>query len=476
MNNNDELTRLAQAVGQGKLSRRDFLKTALMLGVSSAAASGILAACGGQAPAPAATSAPVATSVPASTSAPAQPTAADIGGDLTVWGWANDMLRATAAAFNEKYPNVKFNFVDMSWQDSHQKLAVALAAGSGAPDVMSLDGAQMQHFVRIGGLLDITKEMQPLAKDFPAYKIREASDDKGNIFAVPWDIGPVSLFYRKDILEKAGVTPPVTWDEYISAGQKLAKNGNYMMALSVTSPQPQDVGFFQKLLWQAGGSYFDQKTGAVTLDNDAGLKAMEMYARVALAGITLDVAPFTPAWFGAWKEDKIVTEPGAGWMLHVFSDNVKEGEGGYGQWRIADQLPAYEKGGAITSNLGGSNIVVTGQTKNAAAATAYALYTAASADGQVIMAQKGTFPSFLPSHQDPRMADATAGVYGDQKFNQPFIKLTPLVPNTFWRDSAFPEADVIVNAGLANVLGKRWTPKEASKAIADQIRAATLRP
>ncbi len=447
---------------KSRISRREFLKLA---GVGAAA--GALAGC----TTPAATDVPVAV-----TEAVKEVTSGEIAGELNVWSWAdNPFLRDTAAAFSEKYPKVTFKWTTMSWQDTHQKLAVALAAGSGAPDVVSIDGAQMQNFVDIGGLLDITKELTPFVKDFPAYKIAEVSDPAGKMYAVPWDIGTVSLFYRKDIFEKYEATPPTTWAEYITLGQKLAKDGVYMFPFSLTTPNPQDFAIFQKLLWQAGGSYFDKATGAVILDNDAGIKAANQYAELIFADISLEVQPFTPGMYGAWKEGKVITDIGAAWMGHVFVDNVKEGEGGYGQWRIADQLPAFEAGGTPTGNQGGSNVAATAQTKYPAAATAYCLFTCATVDGQSLMGAKGTFPGFMPALQDPRTKDATAGVYGDQKFNQPFINLTPKVPTNYWRDKAFPQADVIINAGLANIATKKWTPEEGIKNIANNVRAATLR-
>jgi hypothetical protein len=66
-------------------------------------------------------------------------------------------------------------------------------------------------------------------------------------------------------------------------------------------------------------------------------------------------------------------------------------------------------------------------------------------------------------------------VYGDEKFNDPFIKLLPLTPTAYWRDKAFPEADTIVNAGLANIATKVWKPEDGLKNIANNIRAALLR-
>ena len=92
------------------------------------------------------------------------------------------------------------------------------------------------------------------------------------------------------------------------------------------------------------------------------------------------------------------------------------------------------------------------------------------------MGNMGTFPSFYPAYEDERMLNQTAGVYGDQKFNQPFINLSPKVPTTYWRDRAFPQADVIVNAGLSNIHDKTWTGPEGLTNIANNLRAALLRP
>ena len=141
---------------------------------------------------------------------------------------------------------------------------------------------------------------------------------------------------------------------------------------------------------------------------------------------------------------------GEGAVYHLFSRvaGTKE-DRPFGDVEKEKLVPAFQKGGTPTSNLGGSNVAVTEQAKHPEAAIAYALFTCASIEGQVIMAEMGTFPSHLPTLQDPQIKDVQMGVYGDQKVYVPFIELTPLVPETYWRDSAFPEADVIVNSFLA---------------------------
>ena len=194
------------------------------------------------------------------------------------------------------------------------------------------------------------------------------------------------------------------------------------------------------------------------------------------ADISLEVQPFTPAMYGAWKEGKVVTDIGAAWMGHVFVDNVKEGEGGFGQWRVADQLPAYEAGGTPTGNQGGSNVAATAQTKYPAAAVAYCLFTCASVDGQSLDGRQGHFPGLYACPAGP--ADSGRYLPGLRRPEvQPaFINLTPKAPTNYWRDKAFPQADVIVNAGLANIATKKWTPEEGLTNIANNDPRGDLRP
>ena len=51
---------------------------------------------------------------------------------------------------------------------------------------------------------------------------------------MPADIGPGTLLYRKDLLDKAGVTEAQltqSWDGYIAAGKQIkARTGAYLLA------------------------------------------------------------------------------------------------------------------------------------------------------------------------------------------------------------------------------------------------------
>jgi lactose/L-arabinose transport system substrate-binding protein len=57
---------------------------------------------------------------------------------------------------------------------------------------------------------------------FPDFKRTELEVGDA-AYAMPWDSGPVAVFYRRDFYEKAGVDPAKikTWDDFIAAGKKV---------------------------------------------------------------------------------------------------------------------------------------------------------------------------------------------------------------------------------------------------------------
>ena len=72
----------------------------------------------------------------------------ELSGTVTVWSWdvALAHMEAQAEKFNEKYPDVEFNFEEMGVQQVYQKMTTCLQSGIGLPDIVSLEGEQMAKF------------------------------------------------------------------------------------------------------------------------------------------------------------------------------------------------------------------------------------------------------------------------------------------------------------------------------------------
>lgn len=85
------------------------------------------------------------------------------------------------------------------------------------------------------------------------------------------------LFYRKDLLEKAGVAVPTTWDEVVTASKAIRDaTGTAGIALPYGKNNGQNLMIWYNLLWGHGGDVFDA-SGAPAFNSDAGVKATEQY-------------------------------------------------------------------------------------------------------------------------------------------------------------------------------------------------------
>jgi ABC-type glycerol-3-phosphate transport system substrate-binding protein len=77
----------------------------------------------------------------------------------------------------------------------------------------------------------------------------------GSVYGVPLDMSTLALYYRTDLLEKAGIdAPPKTWEELVEDIATLKASG-------VKKPYSQDwgnldwIGYFN-YLYQAGGAFY----------------------------------------------------------------------------------------------------------------------------------------------------------------------------------------------------------------------------
>ncbi|MEU3755262.1 sugar ABC transporter substrate-binding protein [Streptomyces olivoreticuli] len=99
-----------------------------------------------------------------------------------------------------------------------QQVAAALLTDSG-PDVFESDGPTLDQ-IRGGQVVDLTDLVAGVRADFHPAALAPKTYD-GRVWAVPQVVDTQLLYYRKSLLEKAGVKPPRTLDELVDAAKRL---------------------------------------------------------------------------------------------------------------------------------------------------------------------------------------------------------------------------------------------------------------
>ncbi|WP_324715559.1 sugar ABC transporter substrate-binding protein [Carboxydochorda subterranea] len=397
---------------------------------------------------------------------------------ITVWGWdyQKKVVDGLLPDFYKLHPDIKVEWKVMQPQQVRQNMLLALSSGAGAPDVFAAESAWVGQLIAVGGIWDITDKVQALKDQFNAYKWQDVSLD-GRIYGMPWDSGPVALYYRRDVLQESGLpTDPQavadtfsTWDRYYElAGKIHSATKAYMFAHAKANNDARD---WEKLAWQAGAGYFDA-AGRVILDRrPENTRVLEFLARFWKDNMAQDAQPWTPAWYAGFADGSVATHFGAVWMGGFLKTWVAPKA--EGKWGVAP-LPAWTQGGVRTSNDGGSNLLIPAQSKHKEAAWAFVSFVTANRDAQVkAWESMDSFPSLESAYSAP-IAREPDPYFAGQPYRLVFVELAKQIP-TWYYTKDYPEANSILAAEIVNVaLGKK-TPEQAIKDAATQIRKRTGR-
>lgn len=112
--------------------------------------------------------------------------------------------------------------------------------------------------------------------DFPAAHLRHGYID-GELVGLPVRGHVQLMFYRKDLFEAAGLTPPQTWEEMVTTAKAIQDSSDAAgIALPYGKLNGQNLMVWMNLLWGNGGDLFDAD-GNPIFNSDAGVAATETY-------------------------------------------------------------------------------------------------------------------------------------------------------------------------------------------------------
>lgn len=390
------------------------------------------------------------------------------GGKLTVWIMDGtntsqaEMFAAVNKDFEAQHKGVKVNVQFVPWTAAHQKFVTSVAGGAG-PDVAEMGSTWTPEFAASGGLADLSDKVGSWdLKDKQTPGLMDSVTYDGKQYGIPWYAGVRSLIYRSDLLEKAGVQPPKTWDDLVAAATKVQKANKGVYGFAASGSNQYALYPF---IWGAGGQVAEKSGDKwnATIDSPEAQKG---------------IAFFT----GLMTQHKLSPKAAATWNAKDQVSNFQLGKLGMmigGQWEIKSilagapnlkgkigsiEIPVMNAGDTSKSFAGGSDLVVFKSTKNKDLAWDY-LQLMGSDKYQTMWAEQ---TGFFPSNTDL----LKAGTYQDDPLMKAFANQmanavnVPSAPK--W--GAVEGASTITTMTQSILTGKQ-TVAEASKAAAQQIDA-----
>lgn len=366
--------------------------------------------------------------------------------------------RAAIPAFKKLHPEIEVKVVSLAYGDHHNAMTTALATGANLPDVMAVDFGFIGKFAESGGLEDLGKapyDAKQYQSKISRFSFPQAMNANGAVAAIPCDIGPGTMFYRKDILEKAGVTESdltKSWESYIEAGKKIkAKTGAWLLPSAVDI---KDI-YMRSGLKDGEGIYFG-KDGKPLVNSPRFQKAFELAKAVRTAGIDGNVNAWTNEWTEAYKQNKFATQSFGAWFAGHLNNWLNPEQ--KGNWR-ATQLP-----GGTFASWGGSFYTIPSKAANKAAAWEFIKYLTLNKEQQLLaFSEVDAYPSLLEAQADQGALAKPIAYLGGQTARQLWKVAADKVP-AIDVDKHDVVASEIVNAELDNVLQKG---KDIKAALAD---------
>ena len=373
----------------------------------------------------------------------------------------DQIVKLALPAWQKKHPNVEVEVVSRQFGDHHTAMTTALATSSGLPDIMAIEYGFLGRFVGGGGFLDLKKKpysVERFKDKWVPFAYAQGHSAKHGQGAIPTDIGPGTLLYRKDILDKAGISEAQlteSWLSYIEAGKQIKqKTGAYLLA------HARDI---KDIVIRAGipegeGVYFKSKGKPVITEAPRFRKAFELAKSVRDNGLDGQISAWSNEWSEGFKRGQIATQMMGAWLAGHLSNWLAPDTTGL--WRAAP-LP-----NKVELSWGGTFYGIPKKVKHKELAWELLQHLTLSVKQQT--------RAFEEYDAFPALKEAQEGAF----FSQEIAFLGGQKARLQWRKSANaikasavfkhdPIAEEIVNSELDLVLSRG---KDIDKALADAQR------
>lgn len=204
------------------------------------------------------------------------------------------VLDELIAKYNKEHSDVKVELETFPFdQYLAEKVTTSLSTGNG-PDVFWVSAATVLNFAPQGLLLPLQDTFtDDLRKDFLPQSLDSITFGE-DIYGVPHEMGVQGLLYDKKLLADEKVQPPATWDDLVSVSGKIVAESRSGTLLP-TSPDVFQNFMWWPFLWQGGGSVVSDDFSEATIDEPAGVAALDLWRTLYTDGLA---APKSSGAFG----------------------------------------------------------------------------------------------------------------------------------------------------------------------------------
>lgn len=324
------------------------------------------------------------------------------GTTLSIWTFGATGLEDQMDTWAQE-KGVELEYKTGEFDPHHEQLLAALVSGE-VPDVAVVEiGYSAKFKASPHSFVDLREfGAEELQGDYLDWRWQNGVAADGTIIGLPTDVGGMALAYRTDLFEAAGLpTDPdavadlwPTWDEFLAVAQHYtAGTGEAFL---------DDSGVLFETVAKQGSEVFYSDDAELIYDSNPQVaRAWEVATAAAEAGVSADLAAFSPEWNTGMAQGAYAVQLAPAWMLNYIQSQAPETSG---KWNVTT-LP--EGGG----NWGGSQLTIPADAEHPE--LAYDLIsTVLSPESQLeVFRASGNFPSTPELYDQPELTGFTSDFF-----------------------------------------------------------------
>ncbi len=366
------------------------------------------------------------------------------------------------ADFERKNPGIRINLIEgpNAVNLIEDLYTSAFLLGDSPYDLVNMDVIWTSKFAAADWLLDLSDRISPTELAVFSPKDLEAGRYEGGLYRIPIRSDLRMLYYRSDLLEAAGLSPPETFDDLIEISQALQKDKKVNWGYLWQGRQYEGlVAMFMDILQGFGGFWVSPTTLEVGLDRPEALKAIAFLqqtidTKVSPPGVTTYQEDETLRFFKSGQAAFLGSWPYV-WPLANAEDSPIKGKIGI---KPMVHAPG-QNGGAC---LGGWGLGIAKSSKHPKEAwKAIQYFTSAEVQRQLIL-QTGYVPSRKELFTDSEVVAKYSHYPKLLEVSQSAVLRSPI--------AQYAQVSDILQRYLSRALTTRNNPEKLMQAAANETR------
>ncbi|HEX6709217.1 MAG TPA: ABC transporter substrate-binding protein [Rubrobacter sp.] len=379
-----------------------------------------------------------------------------------------EVLRGQISRFNHGHRGeieVKLRLAPADTGQYFEKLRTEFQAGEADVDVISGDVIWPAQFAASGWISDLSSRFGEDLRGAHLPAAINSNTFEGAVYGVPWFTDAGMLYYRKDLLEKAGFSEaPETWEELEEQAKKVMRDSGTRYGY-VFQGAEYEGGVVNGLefIWNSGGDVLAPgNLEKVTVDDPKAVEGL----KTARGTVTSGVAPEAVPSYKEYESYTVFLNGDAVFMRNwpnVYARAADPSLSQIEQEQIGvAPLPVARAGDRAYSGLGGWNLMVNAASQGKLdAAWAFIRYLSAPEQQKERAIQGGYLPTLKDCYEDHEILSKVPVItLGREAIRN--VRARPATP--FYQDMSLAMAERF-HASLAGTVA----PERAARTLGERL-------